>query len=320
MVSPFMDGGTLAERLGRPWPIADAVSVLEPLASALDHAHGEGVDHRDVKPSNVLFSERGRLVLGDFGVARMLEATTMLSAAGVVIGTPSYMAPEQAEGLPAGPASDLYALGVVAYQMLTGQVPFEAETPLSVLRAHVDKPLPPARSINASLSPELEAALFKALAKDPAARYPSGAAFAAAMARAGRSDPDSAPTVLDSTDATTAILAGAPAVPPVEDRTTTEPRRPPSRPEGSIGVRSAVPLNQPTVPATRGVTRRRRGWLIVLGVAVLVLVGRASTRRAASRPCRSRPRRQHGPSGRSRGPRRSPWCRQRSFRRRQPLT
>ena len=105
MVSPFIGGGTLAARLHRgPWTIAEAVEVLEPLASALDYAHGEGLVHRDVKPSNVLFTERGRLVLSDFGIARMVEASTLLSQAGLVVGTPMYMSPEQADGQRAGPA------------------------------------------------------------------------------------------------------------------------------------------------------------------------------------------------------------------------
>lgn len=181
MVSPYVGGGTLAERLGHPWPLLEAVQVLQPLASALDYAHAEGIVHRDVKPSNVLFNERRRLLLGDFGIARMLEGTSVFTSAGLVIGTPQYMAPEQAEGEPAGPASDLYSLGVIAYELLTGRPPFMAETPLAVLRAHVDRPLPPPRSLNPALPISVEAVLLKALAKDPRYRYPSGEAMVRAL-------------------------------------------------------------------------------------------------------------------------------------------
>ena len=182
MVSPFVGGGTLAARLHRgPWTIPETVAVLEQLAAALDHAHAAGIIHRDVKPSNVLFNEHGRLVLSDFGVARMVEGTTALSQAGLIIGTPMYMSPEQADGEKAGPASDLYSLGVVAYQMLTGRPPFMADTPLALLRAHIDRPLQPPRTLNPRLSETVEAALFKVMAKGPADRYASAADFVRAL-------------------------------------------------------------------------------------------------------------------------------------------
>ena len=182
MVSPFIGGGTLAARLHRgPWSVADAVAVLEPLASALDHAHARGIVHRDLKPSNVLFTERGRLVLSDFGIARMLESSTVVSQVGIVVGTPLYMSPEQAEGKLAGPPSDRYSLGVVAYEMLTGRPPFTGATPLSLLRAHVDRPLPLPRTLNAALPRHVEATLCKALAKNPADRYPTASAFVEAL-------------------------------------------------------------------------------------------------------------------------------------------
>jgi serine/threonine protein kinase len=182
MVSPFIGGGTLAEKFHRgPWAAAEAVPVLEALAAALDYAHREGIVHRDVKPSNVLFTERGRLVLSDFGVAQMLENTTFLHDAGRIIGTPMYMSPEQADGQRASAASDLYSLGIVAYEMLTGRPPFMAETPLAMLRAHLDKPLPPACSLNPNLPEAVEAALFKAMAKNPADRFATGQEFVGAL-------------------------------------------------------------------------------------------------------------------------------------------
>jgi serine/threonine protein kinase len=182
MVSPFVGGGTLALQLRRgPWTVQEAVAVLEPLAAALDCAHAEGIVHRDVKPSNVLLSERGRLVLSDFGVARMIEGSTLLSQAGLVVGTPTYMSPEQADGQRVTGASDLYSLGVIAYEMLTGRPPFMAETPLAQLRAHIDKPLPPPRTLNPALPEPVEATLFTIMAKNPANRFASGQAFVDAL-------------------------------------------------------------------------------------------------------------------------------------------
>jgi serine/threonine protein kinase len=186
MVSPFVGGGTLAERLRRgPWAVDEAISVLEPFASALDFAHAEGIVHRDVKPSNVLFTERGRLLLSDFGIARMIEATSFMTGAGLIVGTPMYMSPEQADGEPATPVSDLYSLGIVAYEMFTGRPPYLGETPLALLRAHIDKPLPPPRALNPDLPEPVESALFTILAKNPDHRFRSGQAFVRALRSAG---------------------------------------------------------------------------------------------------------------------------------------
>src|SRR5438093_6957744 len=184
MVMPFIEGGTLADRLGQPWPFERALEVLEPLASALDHAHSHGIIHRDVKPSNVLLGEDGWILLGDFGVSKVLEATTVQTRPGGVVGTPAYMSPEQADGQSVGPASDLYSLGVIAYQLLTGQVPFQAETPIAVAMAQVHKPLPPPREVNPGLPQEVDSILLRALAKDPAQRFPSGEALVNALAAA----------------------------------------------------------------------------------------------------------------------------------------
>ena len=170
---------------GGAWTLPQAVTVLEPLASALDFAHRQGVIHRDVKPSNVLFTEQGRLVLSDFGIARMLESSTLMSQAGLIVGTPMYMSPEQADGQRVGPASDRYSLGVVAYGLLTSRPPFQAETPLALLRAHIDKPLPPPRSLNPDLPEAVEAMLFKIMAKDPGDRFASATEFVAALRSEG---------------------------------------------------------------------------------------------------------------------------------------
>ncbi|MCC7369527.1 MAG: serine/threonine protein kinase [Chloroflexi bacterium] len=251
MVSPYLGGGTLAGRLRRgPWSIAEALHSLEPLASALDYAHAQGIVHRDVKPSNVLLTTDGRVVLSDFGIARIVEGSTMLSQAGLIVGTPMYMSPEQADGQPAGPPSDLYSLGVVAYEMLTGRPPFLGETPLALLRAHLDKPLPPARSLNPALPEAIEAALFKVMAKDPADRYASGAHFITALRAAAHS-----PT--PASQVTTQV---APP-PPLPQPAPTAPLR--------AAVETPPPTRgQPTVATDepRRVTRRR-ALAVGMGVA-----------------------------------------------------
>jgi len=196
MVTPFIGGGTLAQRLGSPWPHAEVLDLLEALASALDFAHARGVVHRDVKPSNVLLTEQGRVVLGDFGVARMVEEASGLTQAEAMVGTPQYMAPEAASGGPAGPASDLYSLGVIVYELLTGRVPFQADTPLAVALAHLSQAPPPARTLNPALSRAVEAALSRALAKQASDRFPSGADMVRSVTDALAGDPAAATMVL----------------------------------------------------------------------------------------------------------------------------
>jgi serine/threonine-protein kinase len=185
MVGEFLPGGTLERLLGRPLSVGQAIELLRPIASALDYAHGRGMVHRDVKPSNILLAEDGTPVLSDFGVARIVAGATRLTATGVAVGTPAYMAPEQAAGDSTTSASDRYALGIVLFEMLTGRTPFQAETPVAVALAHIHKPLPLPRSLNPALPEAVEAVLLKALAKEPGERYESAAAMMAALAAAG---------------------------------------------------------------------------------------------------------------------------------------
>jgi serine/threonine protein kinase len=143
LVMPYLPGGSLRERLkAGPVPLLLASSWIAQLADALDAAHAAGVLHRDVKPANVLLGKDDRLFLADFGIAKMLESQTGLTATGVVVGTPIYMAPEQAQGHPASPATDRYALAVVAFEILAGRPPFEGDNALSLMHQHVATPPP----------------------------------------------------------------------------------------------------------------------------------------------------------------------------------
>jgi len=185
LVLELVEGGTLAERLGRPMDLEDVVRILRPIASALDYAHSQGIVHRDIKPSNILIHRDGTPVLADFGLAKMAGAQK-LTATGMVLGTPEYMSPEQSTGERIGPASDRYSFAVLAYEMLTGRVPFQADTPAAVLLSHINKAVPPTRELSGELSGHVEDALRKALAKSPLERFDSATQFVAALTAAAR--------------------------------------------------------------------------------------------------------------------------------------
>jgi serine/threonine-protein kinase len=172
MVMELLTGGTVADKLRAGDRISPRTAMrwLRDAASALDAAHAADVVHRDVKPANMLLDDGGRLAIADFGIAR-LALEDQLTATGTVLGTAAYISPEQAVGEPATAASDRYALAVVAYELLAGQRPFEAENFAAQARAHVeDDPAPPSER-NPDLPPEVDAVLARGLEKEPAARY-----------------------------------------------------------------------------------------------------------------------------------------------------
>jgi serine/threonine-protein kinase len=182
----FVDGPTLARQCGRtPQPAHTAARLVETLARAVHEAHRQGIVHRDLKPANVLLTTEGVPKIADFGLAKRLEGGSDLTATGAYLGTPAYMAPEQAEGRArdVGPAADVYALGTILYELLTGQPPFEAETPLETMRrVAAEVPVPP-RRLRRGLPGDLETVCLKCLEKDPRKRYPSAAALAEDLRR-----------------------------------------------------------------------------------------------------------------------------------------
>jgi len=182
LVTPLMTGGTLAQQIGASGlPPALVVDHVAQLAGSLDTAHEAGILHRDVKPGNVLMDRNARPVLADFGLARVAGAASDLTATGIMVGTPLYMAPELAQGADASTSSDLYALGVLAYQMLCGATPFDAETPVAVLHQHVAQEVPPLSKRISGLPLPVDDVLARALAKQPEERFPSGAEMARAL-------------------------------------------------------------------------------------------------------------------------------------------
>ena len=174
LVMRFMDTGTLKERIqAGQLSLEDIDRLFTQLADALGYAHTNGVIHRDIKPSNVLLDARGDVFLTDFGIARLVESATQLTASGSITGTPAYMSPEQAQGEVLDARSDIYSLGIVLYEMITGLVPFEAETPLAVMLKHLQASLPLPSTIKEGLDPAIERVLLKALARDRAERFNS---------------------------------------------------------------------------------------------------------------------------------------------------
>jgi eukaryotic-like serine/threonine-protein kinase len=182
MVLECLAGGSLEERLaaGQPLPDAETRRIAADVAAGLAHAHERGLVHRDLKPANILFDAEGRAKIADFGIARM-RGTGTLTETGTVLGTASYLSPEQATGATAGPASDVYSFGVILFRLLTGRLPFAAKNAMELVRMHREVAPPPVRAVRGDAPADLAALAAAALAKDPSARPLDGAALAGAL-------------------------------------------------------------------------------------------------------------------------------------------
>ncbi|HVA24642.1 MAG TPA: protein kinase [Chloroflexota bacterium] len=205
IVMELVDGEPLRQYIDSdaPFEPRDVTTILDQLCDALDYAHAQGVVHRDLKPENVLITAQGRVKIGDFGIARGVSPTS-LTTEGTVIGSAYYISPEQAQGQPATPRSDVYAAGVIAYEMLTGLRPFSGDTALGVAMQHVEAdPATPSR-LNPRLSARIDAAILKALAKHPYLRYATAIELADAVVAA--SQPAAAPPSRPAMDPLTATL------------------------------------------------------------------------------------------------------------------
>jgi serine/threonine protein kinase len=186
IVMPFVESGDLADILrGKRLSLTEIGQIISQVGDALDYAHAQGVVHRDVKPSNILVDKRGNCLLTDFGIAKILEGSTdSLTVTGGVIGTPSYMSPEQGMGKKLDGRSDIYALGIILYQMVTGEVPFKAETPMAVMIKHINDPLLSPRDLNADIPQAIERVTLKALAKQPEDRHETAGEMVKALQQA----------------------------------------------------------------------------------------------------------------------------------------
>ncbi|HSH05049.1 MAG TPA: serine/threonine-protein kinase, partial [Anaerolineae bacterium] len=207
MAMQYVDGGDLRAHLARHQnkdrhiPFPEIVDLIRQIGTALDYAHSKGVVHRDVKPSNIILDSHGHAYLTDFGLALLSDHTTR----GEVFGTPHYIAPEQAvSSANATPQSDLYALGVILYEMMTNQVPFDSADPFTTAMMHIDEPPPPPSTKNDTISPAIEQIILRALAKEPNERFPTGQALADALDEA-----------LGTTTTTNPTLATPPSPPTI---------------------------------------------------------------------------------------------------------
>ena len=209
LVMKYVPGGTLKDLMEQgPLDVRQTAQLLRQIAEALDHAHQQGVVHRDVKPSNVLLQDGKWALLMDFGLAKMLTSTSNITASGTGVGTPDYMSPEQAQGLSIDQRTDIYSLGIMLYQMLTGKVPFHAETPMAVmLKQIVETPSLP-HLHNPGIRPEVDDVIMKAIAKSPADRY----AHATDLAGAYEIALDSGATLTAAALPSVSTLSTVPAV------------------------------------------------------------------------------------------------------------
>ena len=259
LVMELVDGQPLSDLLrpGEPMDPEVARDLLAQAAAAVGAAHAAGIVHRDIKPANLLVTPARELKITDFGIARAAEGMA-LTQTGQVMGTPQYISPEQARGTTAVPASDVYALGVVAFECLAGRRPFVADTPVATALAHLREPVPP---LPPEVPADLAAVVRKAMAKEPGERYADGAALAAALR-----DPAAAATAL--------------AMPPVSDTGSTQVL---SGAAGAAGLGAAGAAAATTGPVDGLVDgpahagppdRRRRGalWLLLGAFVVLALV------------------------------------------------
>ncbi len=205
----YVEGASLSDLIDRGLSVGEAVEIVRQVLAGAQYAHAHGIVHRDLKPQNVLVDAEGRARVTDFGIAR--AGVSEITQTGSVLGTAQYLSPEQAQGLPVTAASDIYSIGVLLYEALTGRVPFEADSPVTVALKQVsERPRPPSE-LNPAVSRALDAVVLKALAKDPANRFASAEEFLAAL-DAAEADPSGA--ALGDTAAYAAVAAAAGAAPP----------------------------------------------------------------------------------------------------------
>ena len=239
----YLPGGTLKDRIMSKGalPARTAAAVALQIAEALQCAHERGVIHRDIKPHNILITESGDVKVTDFGIARAASSSTM-TRTGSILGTAHYISPEQAMGEPVGPASDLYSLGVVLYEMLTGELPYDAETPLGIAMKHVNGHLQPPKTVDPSISDGINAITCRLLAKDPEDRYASDAELIEDLERVAAG--------LEPADATTELMS--------------------TRAMPAAAVLAPTRVGPPPVERRNG--KRRRGWPLVLAFLALLLL------------------------------------------------
>ncbi len=265
IVMRYVEGSrTLRDVMTEGMDLAKAADLTGQVAAALDHAHARGIIHRDVKPGNVLMDGDWAL-LSDFGLAKMTEPVTTLTGPGVGLGTPAYMSPEQGQALPLNYRSDIYSLGVVLFEMLTGQIPHNAETPFAIILKRMTEPLPLPRSLNPAIPEPVERALLKALSNNPDDRFDSAGALAQAV-RAGLRELPPAEVLSPAAPATPAAPAGPAAL-------VAQPDSAPTAAKGTVLTITVPAWAKPAAAKAGKVTLKTLGWLLrAVGPIVVILL------------------------------------------------
>ena len=216
-VMRYMNGGSLSERIkAGVFTIDEAIQILGAIAPALDEAHSKGIVHRDIKPSNILFDKRGNPYISDFGIAKLTQAQAGNVTGSAIIGTPAYMAPEQAQGTDVDGRADIYALGIILFELLTGKQPYEADTPMAVAIKHITDPVPRIRQTNPKLPEGMDTIIQKAMAKNKTDRFSTAAEMTDALREVVRNITtklQAAPAAASSPPATPTTKADAKALP-----------------------------------------------------------------------------------------------------------
>lgn len=313
LVMRYMPGGSLADRLEKgALTIEESAVILQRLGAALDRAHSQGIIHRDLKPSNILFDQYGDAFLADFGIARVTTAASSLTASGSLMGTPTYMSPEQIYGdKELDGRSDIYALGVILFQMLTGHLPYEADTPARMMMKHVLEPVPHILEERPDLPPEADSVVCKALAKEREDRFASATELGLALndltpksqaaddfrAHMATIQAQIAPNLSAFTTLTPTEAAAEPRPAPEESAAAEEPELEGEQEEGITAVsRHRSPADSPPPELSKAVfaemglpekppkppappepetktSQSRRPWLwLVVGLAVMMCV------------------------------------------------
>jgi serine/threonine protein kinase len=256
-VMRYMSGGSLSDRIKRNrLSVQQAARMVERLAPALDDAHAKGIIHRDLKPGNILYDQREDPYVSDFGIAKLAESSSNMTGS-AIIGTPAYMSPEQAQGDAIDGRSDIYALGVILFEALSGKQPYEADTPMGVVVKHITEPVPHILDANPGLPPAIEAVVEKAMAKKRDERFGSAGELSAAL---------NAVASIESPDQANATVVGLPR------RSDAPATQPPVR----IGTDMDATIAASPIPKKKG---KVGGWLvaallglIVVGAGVIALV------------------------------------------------